>query len=117
VRGGAAVPATRPPETRDVCIPANGVRGRMALGVHDEMTDEIARELQAEGTCVRVVSPIPRQRVVDVSWAAKRAGRLIGQHVRTSVTPLTERPDGEVAIVVILEQDPARARVPHQRIS
>jgi len=94
----------------------------MATDVHDELTIQIARELQQEGTCVRVVRAIPRQRVVDVSWAAKRAGRLIGQHVRTSVTPLTPRDDGEVAVVVLLEAEPAppvadvaTSRVPRQR--
>lgn len=92
----------------------------MATGVHDELTIEIARELQQEGTCVRVVRSIPRQRVVDVSWAAKRAGRMIGEHVRTSVTPLTPRDDGEVAVVVIVETEWAsagavRSRIPRQR--
>ena len=88
----------------------------MAQGVHDDLTVDIARELQLEGTCVRVVGSIPRQRVVDVSWAAKRAGRMIGRHVRTSVTPLTPRPDGEVAVVVILEADPGEGMVPQQRV-
>lgn len=93
----------------------------MATGVHDELTVQIASELQHEGTSVRVVRAVPRQRVVDVSWAAKRAGRLIGQHVRTSVTPLTAREDGEVAVVVIVETEhdfvtgSARRRVPTQR--
>jgi hypothetical protein len=95
----------------------------MAQDVQDDLTLEIARELQLEGTSVRVMGSIPRQRVVDVSWAAKRAGRMIGQHVRTSVTPLTPRPDGEVAVVVIVETEPrtaaergaVRQRVPRQR--
>lgn len=88
----------------------------MAPDVHDELAAEIARELELEGTCVRIVGAIPRQRVVDVSWAAKRAGRMIGQHVRTSVTPLTERSDGEVAVVAVLEQSEPRQRVPRQRV-
>lgn len=64
---------------------------------------EMARELELDGTCVRVVRSIPPQRVVDVSWAAKRAGRMIGRHVRTSVTQLTEHPQSDVAVVVIVE--------------
>jgi hypothetical protein len=73
--------------------------------VQDDLAVEIAQELQLEGTSVRVVGSIPRQRVVDVSWAARRAGRLIGEHVRTSVTPLTPRPDGEVAVVAVVETE------------
>jgi hypothetical protein len=41
---------------------------------------------------------------------------MIGRHVRTSVTPLTPRPDGEVAVVVIVESDPAEGTVPQQRM-
>ena len=73
--------------------------------VQDDLTLEIARDLQLEGTSVRVVESIPRQRVVDVSWAARRAGRLIGEHVRTLVTPLTPRADGEVAVVAVVETE------------
>lgn len=88
----------------------------MTPDVHDELAAEIARELVLEGTCVRIVGSIPRQRVVDVSWAAKRAGRMIGQHVRTSVTPLTQRSDGEVAVVAFVEPSEPQQRVPQQRV-
>ncbi|MGY2875820.1 hypothetical protein ACVW00_003010 [Marmoricola sp. URHA0025 HA25] len=93
----------------------------MTSDLHDDLTVQIAQELQREGTCVRVVRSIPRQRVVDVSWAARRAGRLIGERVHTSVTPLSPRSDGEVAIVVVVDTDPVPAphhappRVPQQR--
>lgn len=77
--------------------------------VHDELVDElaeeIARELLLEGSTVRVVRSIPRQRVVDVSWAGKRAGRMIGQHVHTSVTDLSPYPEGDVAVVVSVETE------------
>lgn len=73
--------------------------------VQDDLVAEIARELQLDGTSIRVVGSIPRQRAVDISWAARRAGRLIGEHVRTSVTPLTPRPDGEVAVVAVVETE------------
>lgn len=96
----------------------------MGQGVRDDLAVDIARELQLEGTSVRVVESIPQQRVIDVIWAGKRAGRLIGHHVRTSVTRLTPRSDGEVAVVVVAELDqPAdttavkarRHHVPRQR--
>ena len=77
----------------------------MAQDVQEDLAVGIARQLELEGTCVRLVRSIPQQRVVDVRWAAKRAGRMIGQHVRTSVTHLSERPDSDVAIVVTV--DPA----------
>ena len=85
--------------------PATGHLMSMTDVVQDDLTLEIARDLQLEGTSVRVVESIPRQRVVDVSWAARRAGRLIGEHVRTSVTPLTPRSDGEVAVVAVVETE------------
>jgi hypothetical protein len=75
----------------------------MAQAVQEDLAIEIARELELEGICVRLVESLPQQRAVDVSWAAKRAGRMIGQHVRTSVTHLSERPYGDVAVVVIVE--------------
>jgi len=75
----------------------------MALDVQEDLAVEIARELELEGTCVRLVASIPQQRVVDVRWAAKRAGRLIGQHVRTSVTHLSDRPYSDVAVVAMVD--------------
>lgn len=77
----------------------------MEQDFHGDLAAEIARELELEGTSVRVVESIPRQRVIDVSWAAKRAGRLIGRHVHTSITNLTSRPDGEVAVVVVVQPE------------
>ena len=76
----------------------------MAQDVHEDLAMEIARELELSGTSVRLVRAFPEQQAVDVSWAAKRAGRMIGEHVRTSVTPLSLREDGEVAVVAIVEQ-------------
>jgi hypothetical protein len=76
----------------------------MAQEVHEDIAVEIARELELSGTSVRRVRAYPQQRAVDVSWAAKRAGRMIGEHVRTSITPLSLREDGEVAVVAIVEQ-------------
>ena len=73
--------------------------------LEDDLTMEIARALDLEGSCVQWVRPIPEQRVVDVRWAAKRAGRLIGQHVRTSVTQVSDRPDSDVAVVVTVDPD------------
>lgn len=75
----------------------------MTEDVHEDIAVEIARELEREGTCVRLIESNPPQRVVDVYWAAKRAGRMIDQHVRISVTRLSERLSGDVAVVVILE--------------
>jgi hypothetical protein len=75
----------------------------MAQDVQEDLAVEIARELELDGSCVRLVESIPQQRAVDVSWAAKRAGRMIGRHVRTSVTRLSERPYSDVAVVVIVD--------------
>jgi hypothetical protein len=71
----------------------------------DDLALGIARDLDVEGTCVRWVRPIPAQRVVDVRWAAKRAGRMIGQHVRTSVAAVSDRPDSDVAVVVTVDPE------------
>ena len=87
----------------------------MAQDVQEDLAVELARELELEGSCVRVVPAIPPQRAVDVSWAAKRAGRLIGQHVRTSVTELSGDPVTEVAVVAVVEQ-PRPATVVAQRL-
>ena len=76
----------------------------MAQEVHEDIAVEIARELELSGTSVRRVRAYPQQHAVDVSWAAKRAGRMIGEHVRTSITPLSLREYGEVAVVAFVEQ-------------
>lgn len=75
----------------------------MAQDVQEDLAVEIARELELDGTCVRLFESVPQQRVVDVRWAAKRAGRMIGQHVRTSETRLSERPYSDIAVVVIVD--------------
>ena len=75
----------------------------MAQDVQEDLAVEIARELELDGSCVRLVRSIPQQRAVDVHWAAKRAGRMIGQHVRTSATHVSEHPDSDVAVVVIVD--------------
>jgi hypothetical protein len=92
----------------------------MAQTVEHDLATDLARELQLEGSTVRVVESIPQQRVIDVIWAAKRAGRLIGEQVRTSVTQLTERPDGDVAVLMVVhrpapEARPAPAATPEPR--
>jgi hypothetical protein len=89
----------------------------MAQDVQEDLAVELARELELEGTCVRVVPAIPPQRAVDVSWAAKRAGRLIGQHVRTSVTALSEAPLTDVVVVAVVEQSRPAAIVEQRRPS
>jgi hypothetical protein len=71
----------------------------------DDLVAGIARDLEIDGTSVRWVRPIPQQRQVEVRWAAKRAGRLIGQHVRTSVAPVSDLPGSDVAVVVTLDPD------------
>ena len=73
--------------------------------LEDDLSMEIARDLDLEGSCVRWVRPIPEQHVVDVRWAAKRAGRMIGQHVRTSVTRVSDHLDCDVAVVVTVDPE------------
>jgi len=77
----------------------------MAQDVQEDLAFGIARELELEGTCVRLVAPVPQQRVVDVYWAAKRAGRMIGSHVKASITHLSDNPNSDVAVVVIVDPD------------
>lgn len=95
----------------------SGNTRRMAQEVQEDLAVEMARELELEGTCVRVVPSIPHQGVVDVSWAAKRAGRMIGQHVRTSVTELSRTARGEVAVVAVVEPIRPRPVVEQRRPS
>ena len=77
----------------------------MPHDVQDDLAAGIARDLELDGSCVRWVRPVPQQRVIDVRWAAKRAGRMIGQHVRTSVTQVSQQPESDVAVVVTVDPD------------
>jgi hypothetical protein len=61
---------------------------------------EIAAALEAHGRFVFRLSPLPHQRMVDLHWAAHRAGVLLGIKVRVVVEGPVRPLDPEVTIVV-----------------
>jgi hypothetical protein len=82
----------------------------------DDLVSDVARQLEDAGEYRLTLVPDMPQRLVDLRWAALRAGRILGRRVEVSVsgaslnsekTPLTVRMTVEAA---------ARPTIPHQRL-
>jgi hypothetical protein len=58
-----------------------------------DLTLEIARALELEGSYEAAVEMSDAQRVVDIRWAAHQASRLLGVKTRVVLTPPVEKSD------------------------
>jgi hypothetical protein len=58
----------------------------MAVSATCDPATFIAHALRREGEYLVVMDSLPEQRLVDVLWAAHRAGRIIGQKVDVEVS-------------------------------
>ena len=56
-----------------------------------DLTIEIAAKLWIDGLYVAEVLPVPTQRFVDLQWAARQAGRVLGGRAQVHI----EHPRGE----------------------
>jgi hypothetical protein len=82
---------------------------------HDRLIPAIARELADAGEYSATFLSADAQRLVDLRWAALRAGRLIGRPVRVSVSRAAVDP-GSTPITVRLTCAPAtKPAIPLQR--
>jgi hypothetical protein len=69
-----------------------------------ELTLEIAGKLWLYGELVIELDPVPAQEFVDVQWAARQAGRLIG--VRTELDIVPTGGGSSTVVVRITYSDP-----------
>jgi hypothetical protein len=68
------------------------------------LTLEIAGKLWLYGEHVVEIDPAPTQRHVDLQWAARQAGRLLGVRTHLEITPAGDR--SPVLVVRITYVDP-----------
>lgn len=61
---------------------------------------EIAAKLWIDGEYVTELDPVPTQRFVDLQWAARQAGRVLGRRTQVQVGASHESPDPTVTVTV-----------------
>lgn len=66
---------------------------------------EIAAKLWVDGTYVVELDPSPTQRFVDLQWAARHAGRVLGGHATVHVGG-ARGPDDSTVTVTVTYVDP-----------
>jgi hypothetical protein len=75
-------------------------------GTRDPQWDlviEIAAKLWIDGECAIELDPLPTQRLVDLQWAARQAGRVLGGRASVRVRGVTVSrgsTDRRVAVLV-----------------
>jgi hypothetical protein len=67
----------------------------------DELVRQIADRLVEEGRYVAYLESPQLQEVVDVGWAARRAGQHLGRRVRVS-TSRSQDLDGRLTVTAVL---------------
>jgi hypothetical protein len=73
---------------------------------------EIAAKLWVDGTYVVEVEPAPTQRFVDLHWAARQAGRVLGGAVQV-YTSRPRGPEGRRVLVTVTYVDPTGHGLEH----
>lgn len=66
---------------------------------------EIAAKLWIDGEYVTELDPLPTQRFVDLQWAARQAGRVLGGRTRVHVAP-SRGPHAPTVAVTVTFVDP-----------
>lgn len=66
---------------------------------------EIAAKLWVDGRYVVELDPSPTQRFVDLHWAARQAGRVLGGVAKVH-TSRPKGPDGRRVVVTVTFEDP-----------
>jgi hypothetical protein len=66
--------------------PAVARAGDVLVSATPDLATAIARSLRREGVHLVETDSLPAQRLVDVLWAAHRAGRIIGQKVSVELS-------------------------------
>jgi hypothetical protein len=77
-----------------------------------DLVIEIAANLWVEGKYVLELDPSPTQRFVDLHWAARQAGRVLGGVAKVH-TSRPRGPDGRRVIVTVTFVDPTGQGLKH----
>jgi hypothetical protein len=78
---------------------APGPAGQRASGtvvLPDALVPAIATELDETGEYRAILDPSALQQLVDLRWAALRAGRLLGRQVKVSTTQAVTTDDAPI---------------------
>jgi hypothetical protein len=93
---------------------AHTADGAVAAPLPDEVVADIARQLEDAGEFRLTLVPDLPQRLVDLRWAALRAGRILGREVEVAVSGAAlNSPEGPVTIRMTCGQ--TRPGIPRQR--
>jgi hypothetical protein len=77
-----------------------------------DLVIEIAARLWVDGTYVVELDPSPAQRFVDLHWAARQAGRVLGGEVRVH-TSRPRGPEGRTVVLTVTYVDPTGDGMKH----
>jgi hypothetical protein len=69
---------------------------------HWDLVIEIAAKLWVHGTYEVELVPVPAQRFVDLQWAARQAGKVLGARSSVDVSPPRGARDGPVTVTVTI---------------
>jgi hypothetical protein len=75
-----------------------------------DLAIEIAAKLWLDGEFVIELDPIPTQRLVDLQWAARQAGRALGGRARVRMSRPRGPKDPTVTVTVTYVEPAGRAR-------
>lgn len=67
---------------------------------HWDLVIEIAAKLWIDGEFVAELDPTPTQRFVDLQWAARQAGRVLGGQAKVRTTSSRRSADPTVTVTV-----------------
>ena len=67
---------------------------------HWDLVIEIAATLWVHGEHVVELDPLPTQRFVDLQWAARQAGRILGGRAEVLVSPRRDRDHRVVRVTI-----------------
>jgi hypothetical protein len=99
-------------------VPAPGVPAGTPVRTQasDELVADIARHLAGDGEYELTLLPDMPQELVDVRWAALRAGRVLGRRVHVAVSGLTlDSAKTPLTVRMTCPAGTTRPTIPHQR--
>lgn len=73
---------------------------------HWDLVIEIAAKLWVDGQYTAELEKTPTQRYIDLQWAARHAGRVLGGRAKVNTGPPRSRNDPTVTVTVTYQESP-----------
>jgi len=97
-----------PPQRRPSSYGHDARAPGKARDPHWELVVEMAVSIWVDGTYVTQVDRLPTQRFVDVQWAARQAGRVLGGRSQVTTSRANGPTDDTVTITVTVSDPDGR---------